>query len=310
MTNATKTLSLIFAISLGLLLLQLLLGSGGQSEIFRDRLVEADPAEVNRFTLEHPPDTSFVELLKTNGTWQVQANNETFEADSQKIETALQELTEMQVEALVTRDPEKHSRYRVDSTGTFITLFEDDSQSGQLIVSSAQAPGGSGDIYVRVPGDDRVFSVSGLRRSSIQSNYNNWRDLTVWNLPADSITEIRFQYPADSSFTMRKENGSWLAGADTLDEQKTSTLTNMLADLDVSGYPPEEMEQIDSEPTYTIDFSLNDGETKTLAFYRFVDAEPAPLYKVRASGYPYTFTLAKRTWDQSVLRSREEFLRE
>lgn len=310
MTKATKTLSVIFAGAVLLLLLQLWLGGSSESEIFRGGLVESDLSSVNRITLNHPADTSFTELIKNNGAWQVHANNETFEADSQKIKMALGELQNMEVEALVTRDPAKHTRYRVDSTGTTITLFESDQELDQVIASSSQTPGSSGDIYVRKTGDDQVFLVNGLRRSSIQSNFNYWRDLTVWNIPAQSISEIRFRYPADSSFTMQKANETWIARADSLDEQKTSTLVNMLASLEAAGYPPEETDNSLSDPMYSIDFQLTDGESKTLNFYRFIDAEPAPFYLVTASGYPYTFTLAKPTWDQSVLLSREEYIQE
>lgn len=310
MTNATKTLSVIFAISVGFLLLQLLLSGSGESDIFRGDLVSTDPSQVNRITLNNPADTSFVELIKNNGRWQVHAENEIFEADSQKIKMALRELQNMEVEALVTRDPNKHSRYRVDNTGNIITLYNDDEELDQVIANSSQLPGSSGDIYVRIPGENQVFSVDGLNRSSIQSNFNYWRDLTVWNVPSESITEIRFTYPADSSFTMQRENETWLAETDSLDSQKTLTLVNMLANLDAAGYPPDETDNTLSDPQYRIEFLLDNGESKTLNFYRFIEAEPAPFYLVTASGYPYTFTLAKRTWDQSVLLTREEYLQE
>lgn len=310
MTNATKTLSLIFASTVILLLLQTFFGGTGESEIFQGDLVGVEASQVNRITIDHPADTAFVELIKNNGAWQVQTQNETFSADSQKIKTALRELQNMEVEALVTRDPAKHTRYRVDSTSATITLYQDDQQLDQIIASSSQLPGSSGEIYVRLAGNDQVFSVNGLRRSSIQTNFNYWRDLTVWNVPERSITEIRFTYPADSSFTIRKENETWMAGADSLDQQKASTLSSMLADLEAAGYPPDEIDDSVSDPLYTIEFLLENGDSETLNFYRFIEAEPAPFYLATANGYPYTFTLAKRTWDQAVLLSREDYLQE
>jgi hypothetical protein len=307
MTNATKTLSLIFAAVVILLLLQIFLGGSGESEIFQGDLVSAEASQVNRITIDHPADTSFVEISKDNGQWQVQANNEMFAADSQKIKSALRELQNMEVEALVTRDPAKHTRYRVDSTGATITLYRDDQQLDQIIASSSQIPGSSDDIYVRTGEDDQVFLVNGLRRSSIQTNFNYWRDLTVWNVPERAITEIRFTYPADSSFIIHRENETWMAGTDSLDQQKASTLSNMLANLEAIGYPPDDVDDTLSDPMYSIEFLLENGESNTLNFYRFIEAEPAPFYLVTASGYPYTFTLAKRTWDQAVLMSREDY---
>lgn len=310
MTNATKTLSVIFIFSVALLLLQILFGGSSESEIFQGNLVETDISQVNRVTINHPADTAFVELVKSDRAWQVQADNETFTADSQKIKTALHELRNMEIEALVTRDPEKHTRYRVDSTATTITLYRDEQMLDEVIASTSQFPGSSGDMYVRIPGNNQVFSVSGLRRSSIQSDFNYWRDLTVWDVPEESITEIRFNYPADSSFTIHKENDSWLAGTDSLDEQKTSTLTNMLADLEAGGFPDKNANHFVSKPRYTIEFSFESGETKSLDFFPAVESKPGPFYKITASGYPYSFFLAKRTWDQSVLRSREDYLKE
>lgn len=309
MTNATKTLSLIFAFAIVLLLLQLFVGGSQESEIFQGDLVSTVPSQVNRITFNQPSDTSFVELEKVDGSWQVLANNEIFEADSQKIKVALREWNNMEVEALVTRDPSKHSRYRVDSTGTIISLFDGEQQLDGLFVGTSQIPGNSGDIYIRIPNDDRVFTVEGLNRSSIEANFNYWRDLTVWSVPPQSITEIRFNYPADSSFSIQKENGIWMAEADSLDQQKTSTLTSMLGRLRAAGYPPDEIDaSLSNDPMYSIEFLMESGESKTLNFYRFIEAEPAPFYLSTASGYPYTFTLAKRTWDQAVLLSRDNYL--
>lgn len=310
MTNATKTLSVILAFAVILLLLQVFAGESDESEIFRGDLVSTAPSQVNRITFNQPDDSSFVEIEKIDGEWKVHAKNETFAADSQKIKAALREWNNMEVEALVTRDPAKHSRYHVDDTGSLITLYDGDRQLDQMIASSAQNPANPNDIYVRLPGDDRVFTVNGLNRSSIEANFNYWRDLTIWRLQPQSITEIRFTYPADSSFTIQKENGTWMAGADSLNQQKTSTLTSMLARLRAAGYPPDEVDSSIDEPMYSIEFLLDDGESKTLNFYRFVEAEPAPFYLSTASGYPYTFTLAKRTWDQGVLLSREDYLKE
>lgn len=84
----------------------------------------------------------------------------------------------------------------------------------------------------------------------------------------------------------------------------------MLARLQAAGYPPDEIDASISNPMYSIEFLLDDGESKTLNFYRFVEAEPAPFYLSTASGYPYTFTLAKRTWDQAVLLNRNDYLPE
>ncbi len=310
MTNATKTLSLIFAFAVVLLLLQMFVGGAEESGIFQGDLVSTNPSQVNRITFNQPTDTSFVEIEKMDGSWKVHANNETFDADSQKIKAALREWNTMEVEALLTRDPSKHTRYRVDTTGTLITLYDGDQQLDQVLVSSAQNPANPSDIYVRVPGDDRVFTVNGLNRSSIEANYNYWRDLTVWRVPPQSITEIRFNYQADSSFTIQQENGVWMAGADSLDQQKASNVSSMLARLQAAGYPPDEIDASISDPMYSIEFILDDGESKTLNFYRFVEAEPAPFYLATASGYPYTFTLAKRTWDQAVLMSRDDYLQD
>ena len=102
-----------------------------------------------------------------------------------------------------------------------------------------------------------------------------------------------------------------MAGTDSLDQQKTSTLASMLGRLRAAGYPPDEIDaSLSTDPMYSIEFLLDDGESKTLNFYRFIEAEPAPFYLSTASGYPYTFTLAKRTWDQAVLLSREDYLKE
>ncbi len=305
MTNATKTLGLILTALILLLAFVIRTDESGQSEIFRETLVQADTALVDRVVIRNFTDSSRVELNKENGNWTVAASGNSYEADNEQIDRALNELTDLEVIYLVTRQSDQYSRYQVDSTGTFVSLYDGDELLEGMIVGMQQIVDRQDyNNYIRMVDEDEVFAVDQYLRPVFTTDTDHWRDKTVWRLDKNSITQVDVEFAADSAFTMTKQNSSWLADGDTLDTGKTDRLLQRIADLSATGF--SEGTGAVENPEYTVRIQLDDGQTRTLSL-RSIENDNSSL-EVSASDYPYRFTVNRSSWERIVLLGRQALL--
>ena len=309
MSSATKTLSLIFAVLLAVSVITGFFGGRTSSEVFTTEITTFDPSQVNRIEIRKPDDDGII-LFKDGGNWMVrtETGNESYPAAGNLAGQTVDQFADLKVKSLVTRDPEKFTRFRVDTTGTEITFMDGESELDKIIVGSPQILSQSEfNTYVRPAGRDEVFSVEGFLNASVNRELDGWRDKTVWNIGQNSITEIAFDYPADSSFVIsRAEENKWMAGADSLDESQTNRLLRQVSSLNANGFVNNATVSGFGEALYTLHIRTEAGSEHTLQLKP--SSEDDNRYEVTASNYPYVFTVLKSTWDSSVLRSREELL--
>jgi len=310
MTSATKTLSLIFAVLLAVSVITGLFGGQTSSDLFTKDLTVFEPDQVDRIEIRKPDDEEVIELYKEGGNWMVrtESGDQTYPANGSLADQTVNQFAGLNVKSVVTRDPEKFTRFRVDTTGTEITFLEGEAELDRIIVGSPQILSQSEfNTYIRPADRQEVFSVEGFLNASVNRELDDWRDKTVWNLGQNSITEIEFEYPADSSFVItRAEENGWVSGPDSLDQSQTSRLLRQVASLNANGFVDDTTVTEFGEPLYTLHIRTDGGSEHTLQIKPSFEDENR--YEATASGFPYVFTVLKSTWDSSVLRSRGEFL--
>lgn len=334
MTNATKTLALLFAATVALAALTSWGGDGTSSAAFQGRLLAVDTSAVQAVRIERS-DGPTVRLRRSDTTWVVAPadTTATYPAAPQAVNQLLTTLPSLQVSAVATRQPDNHPRYGVDSTGTQITLLgSGDEPLGTLIVGRTrirrsqsqgrtQNPmqrmqrrrGGTPITYVRTPDRPDVYSVEQGLRSLTRRGVEEWRDRRLWAVDRTTIQRIDFTFPGDTSFTMQRAAPSdtasavgpstWVSRGDTLSSGEVSstlrTLASPQADGFVEGTRPDDL----GEPRYRIRLHLKDGSQRTLRLYPPTDGA----YRGVAGGFDYVVRLQTSTWDE-VLRGRSAFL--
>lgn len=326
MTNATRTLAIIFGASVLLAVVVRWGGGSTSSAAFQTELLAVDTAQVRSVQIERMDGPS-LRLDRSSGNWSVAPSDTsaTYPASAGTIKNVLGTLRSMEVSAVATRQTSKHARYGVDSTGTRVTMLgADDEPLGELIVGRTQMkqPPSSGQqnpmrrrrqrgtpiTYVRSPDNPDVYSVEQALGPLVNQNVEAWRDKELWAVGQSQINKVEFDYPADSSFTMRRvadsASSAWLSQGDTLSTSEVSSLLRMIstptADGFVEGTTPDDL----SNPLYTIRLQIGDA-TRTLRFYSPGDDNT---YHATASGYPYVAEMRASRWDRSVLLSRSALL--
>ncbi len=242
-----------------------------------------DRSEIDRIVIEG--DEASLEVNKSNGIWQM-TGPIAWLADSVVISSFLRNLSDLRLETVVSRNPERYGRYGVDSTGSSITVgFGDDEQR---FVVSGEGPDFS-TIYLRLQGDERVFIAR--PRLLPPSNANLWRDKLIARVPSTSIDKIGVRTP-DTSFSIESDESGWMLDADGETVQADSVAVvrwlQNFASLRSDGFLP-----IDTEiegPTYILAFQLQSGETFNFHILERendlalrYDREPGAVYKIYKS---------------------------
>lgn len=312
MTNATKTLTVIFVSLLVITGLVKWIGSPSSSRAFQSRLVEVDTAAVNRMVIESLTQDRTVTLSREETSWKVtgDAAGDSYPADDGSIQRAIEQLNGLNVKSVATRDPEKYTRFKVDSTGTKVSLYNNNDLLSSIIIGAPQVVGRREfNSYVRPVDDKAVYAVEGFLSSTFNRDVEDWRDKVVWDVERDKISRIDFMFPADSSYSVeRAGENNWISREDTLKQYEISSILNRLSTLRASGFVDSLSAGNFGTELYAIQLLLDNGVQKTLRLK--LPGEEATNFHAVASDYAYLFTLDKSVFENSVLKSREELLKE
>jgi len=312
MTNATKTLTGIFA---ALLLITAIVKWGdnrSSSEAFRSKLVRVDTASVNMIVIEKPGNNA-LELREEQGIWQVtdSRSENWYEADQNTVGRALDRLNNLNVKAVATRNPDKHTRYKVDSTGTGVSLYNENENllAGIILGAPNIVSQREYNSYVRPVDENAVYTVEGFLNATFNRDLEAWRNKQVWELDRNRISRVDFLFPGDSSYSVQQVGEyKWISEEDTLKSGPVSTMLDRLSTLQASGFVDSDSlttENFGSD-LYAIHIQLDNGGQKKL---RIKPSENKAEFAVVATDYPYVFTVNKAAWNDVVLNPRRELLK-
>lgn len=335
MTNATKTLAIIFVGTLVLALASTWSWSGSSSAAFQSDLFSVDTSAVEAVRIDRPNGPS-IRLERADSGWSVTPSDTSaaFPASPGAVADLLNTLPSLQVNAVATRQAERHPRYGVDSTGTTITVLGagDETLEALLVgrtrvrgpqsqgqsqnpMQRMQRPRGTPITYVRHPERPDVYSIEQSLQSITSRSAEDWRDKRIWAVDQSEIQRIDFTFPGDSSFTMRRTApddtasavgpATWVSEGDTLSNTETSPMLRTLSAPEADGFATGMSPDGVGAAVYSVRIQLADGSEHTL------DLRPAPsgnAYLGTAEGFPYVARLQMEPWNRTVLQGRSGLL--
>jgi hypothetical protein len=158
---------------------------------------------------------------------------------------------------------------------------------------------------LRKADEDDVYAVEGFLSASFNKDIPNWRDKQVWEFNQQDIQRVDFLYPADSSYSIQRAGADqWTSNGDTLATRLVDNVMSRLANVRASGFVDDSSPDNFGQEQFAIQIQLANGMQHTLRLRP--DADQDNRYRAVASDYPYVFTLNKNSWNNSVLRSRDQ----
>ena len=241
MSNKTsnKALLVLFAILLLIVVITIITDSGKNERTFREELVDLDTAKVSAIYI-YPKSQNHkeVKLFKEEGAWKVRLDDtRVAEAPKEKINNILDQLLKIVPKRLAARDVAKWTEYQVDSTGTRIKVEENGKEVLNLILGrfSFQQPR-SMSTYVRLDKDTDVYEVDGFLDMTFNKDANAFRNGILMKDDTQKWQRLVFEYPADSSFQIVKNDGKWFYNDIQLDSAKTINYLKKISNLNSSDY--------------------------------------------------------------------------
>jgi len=241
---STSKLIILFIILFGLVLILQWWDSHKGERSFNSQIVRIDSAAVSTLII-YPKDKSAgeVKLFREGETWKMSAKNKIYQADVNYIKSVLAELKKLKAERIAATDKSKWKDYELNDTScTHVIIKEGNSEVSDLFIGKFtfqqnnnpyQRGYGSVTSYIRIKNDDRVYATEGMISMAFNRDVNMFRNKSLVSGKKENWNKLTFIYPADSSFTVEKQNNKWTLNGSAVDSTK---LTNYLSTLEsVSG---------------------------------------------------------------------------
>lgn len=224
-----------------------------------------DTSRVSSFTLSPQAEAGQrIDFTRSDQGWRVSRGKVSAPASPQAVRNLLSEISALRAEQLVSRDPEKWPDYHVnDSLGSRIVIKEGSRVSLDLVVGRFQyepPPQNnmnrygqnrvSGKTYLRLYGEDAVYSAEGFFALSVNRGFDQWRNNTLSSVNKSLLSSLRFEYPADSGFVARKTGNDWQVAGLAADSASMDQYLNRLRNLTHSDF--EDTFRPEGEPDYRL----------------------------------------------------------
>lgn len=277
-----KILGIVFAVLFLLVILLLVFEGGSNERTFREVLVDIDTSAVTEILI-YPKSQNHkeVKLFKENNEWHVALpSGKTAKVTKQRISSLLAQLVAIQPKRLAARDESKWNELQVDSTGSRVKVFEGSKLTADLVIGrfSFQQPR-SMNTFVRVYNDKDVYEVEGFLDMTFNQGVNAFRDGTIIKSDFNNWQQLKFNYPADSSFQLTKSGNNWQVNGIFADSLKTINYLRRLSNLSNNSFVDEIRFDTLASPVYSINIS-----TKDLQFIEvkaFVDSNKTYLHSTQ-----------------------------
>jgi len=268
----------------------------------KDRIVEFDSSEVARIILY--PKTAIgkpFEIFKENDNWKVKQDKIVSASRKMEVENIMSEILSIKPQNLVSKNKSKWFDYEVtDSTGTRIRILDGKGKdmSDLIIGRFTYKQAGNqlsmygrsniqGTSYVRINGEEEVYGVDGFLSLSFNRSFNDWRDNTLVEFSKNDITNIRYTYPADSSFSLSHRDSKWFLDNMPADSANVESFLTSLSTAD--GQEFNDTFKADVNPDYQLLIEGNNLLNINIKCYR----QPEGNYIINSSLNPEVYFSSK-----------------
>lgn len=256
------------------------LNKSSRSGSFHADIINIDTAKVTALQITGGKDSVY--LLKENNDWKLRlASGKIVDAEDQSVRNSLGSLLTIAPSRIATRDQEKWKEYQVDTAGTRVKVFEGDKKTLDLIVGRFGIKQGGGPqgqqfgmqggqqfyTYVRLAEEPEVYAADNFMGYSVNPSPAGFRNNHLFRLTTDSVTQIAFRYPADSSFTLMKEGSGWSISGQPADSTEAASYLNDIRVVSKSAFADDINSDQLGAPLYQAEISLSGKESVAVSVY-------------------------------------------
>lgn len=242
----TKTLLFAFVILGALALIVLLRDVGTPKGSMREMLTDFDTATVTSVEID-PKEGDAYTIEKDGDTWKlVLSDGKKVNTDGKKFMNSFKSLVNLKPKKLVSKKVEKHKSFEVDDSSAIkVKVMAGDEVVSELMIgkfSFSQPPGGQQQqmmqqrqqpkifTYVRLTGEDEVYSIDGGLSWDFNKKPEDWRNTSVVGIGKYEVSNVQVSGGID--FLLAKDStGGWSGNGIEIDsagiQKYLDAVTNM-----------------------------------------------------------------------------------
>lgn len=247
---------------------------------FKKDLVSVDTSRITKIIIN--PETvpgEEVILEKRDGLWKVNIGEGLYaDMDPNNVAKLMRDLNNIDSKRIVTRSKDKFETYKVNDSGTRVKAMAGSKKLIEMIIGKSVidqksiqgASSTSGGMnpkfisYMRLLGEDEVYSVDGFLEGAFNQSEDGFRIKTIWKGNKDQLTSINFNYP-DSAFQLIRQEAVWTIDNRSVDSTEVAKYINAL--------PSQKGGVTMKNGNYgsafgTIDYNFADGSKLTYTAYK------------------------------------------
>ncbi|WP_430932434.1 DUF4340 domain-containing protein [Saccharicrinis sp. 156] len=254
-----KTLGITFGVLLAMVVITHFVDQSKGVNTLKSVLFEVNTGDVNTVVV-YPKmlDGEKIELKKEGDNWRVLADGKNYNGDAGVITGLINQVNALKPLRLASRSKDNWEKFELtDSLSSKVQLMNNGEELASIYIgkfSYRQAnqnammmqqnpyyrgPQGTMTTYVRSGDDTEVYAVEGFLGSSINRDVNAFRNKQLLKVDKSNLSKITFTYLADSSFTMVKNEDTWMCDGVALDSAKVADYLGRITSLRGSSFTDE-----------------------------------------------------------------------
>ena len=195
-----------------------------------EKLVTYDSSAVDRLDISSSRQTAI--LAREGGRWMMKEPL-SYPADEGFVNAAIGKGASLELKNLVSSNPQKQNLFQVDSTGTFVRVYERGSQKTAFWIGKT-GPSYT-ETYVRRDGSNDVYLADGMFGYMFTKQPKDWRDKSIFKADPLTIPSVRFHY-GDTTFALTRPDSVWLADQDSTVQSAVTGFLGTLANLQTDNF--------------------------------------------------------------------------
>ncbi len=208
--------------------------------------------------IELTSSDSVLKFKKTDGEWSL----DDYPVDTVRMNQLLDHFSDLKIDRLITKKPEKYGKYEVTDEGSQIVMKSSD---GKDLLSLVIGKRGANyqETFVREVSEDQVYAVkSSLSRYKNMAQKDFW-DKSLTHLDVNQINHVDLK--GEINYTLEREGPVWTYNGEQVDFEKVESMLSPLENLKGSNFAPE----IGADHAFyqNIVLGFEDGSTLELTFH-------------------------------------------
>ncbi len=264
-----RLLSILFAVLLGLVLINEWAFSSRKANTLDKSFPEINPEEVGKIEILASAESKTpYQFARQDSGWQLQRERMAISIDSEKPIGLLNIMQTLNIQGLASMEKDSWSRFELsDSTASEVKVYDrSDKLLAHLYTGKTGLIKGDKISYIREAGDDAVYAVRGPLAEKINQSFVDWRNDMLSNyLFPKQVVALSFKYPGDSSFTLSQDETTWFLGEEEADSVETTNYINLISNLKSQDFA--DAFQAKGKAPYSLSVQRSTGEGFTIEAY-------------------------------------------